>query len=76
MSSLGIQASVSLTFGVGSFFLKPRDDVNLLAPFWEGFRFMATRVSPAGGQVGGDAGCRPDGGPSAAVTQTEAVPAG
>lgn len=76
MSALGIQASVSLMFGVGSFFLKPRDDVNLLAPFWEGSWFTATRVSPAEGQVSGDAGGRPDGGPSAGVTRTEAVPAG
>lgn len=76
MSSLGIQACVSRTFGVGSFFLKPRDDVNLLAPFWEGSWFMATRVSPAGAQVSGGAGWRPDGGPSAGVAQTGAIPAG
>lgn len=57
MSLLGIQASVSLTFGVGSFFLKPRDDVNLLAPLWEGSQFMATHASPAGGgQESGNAG--------------------
>lgn len=44
MPSLGIQASVSLLFGIGSFFLTPQDGGNLLALFWEGSQFMGTWI--------------------------------